>query len=281
MSIVTQHVDSPLGRWTHSEWRPAHLAGIVEMMGYFEGEPAHPRERVFPHGRLELFVHLSDCYSVVEGTRTERCPVACISGLISSSMVVQAPPGGSRVLGMRLHPAGAYALLGMPLSELAGITVDLRDLAGVAADELVERCQAATSAEERLQVAARWVAERVARSPRAEPSIAWTAAQIEIAQGAVSIGHLRERTGLSARRLVAAFREQIGAPPKLFARIHRVRRVLAMLNQGAGPLADIALDAGYYDQPHMNAEFRELTGLAPSEFIAATRYPGSISLAES
>ena len=145
MSIVTRQVDSPLGRWTHSEWSPAHLAGIVEMIGYFEGEPAHPRERVFPHGRLELFVHLSECYSVVEGTRTERCPVACVSGLISCSMVVQAPPGGSRVLGMRLHPTGAYALLGMPLSELAGITVDLRDLAGVAADELVKRCHAATS----------------------------------------------------------------------------------------------------------------------------------------
>lgn len=280
MSIVTRRVDSPLGRWTHSEWSPAHLTGIVESIGYFAGEPAHPRERVFPNGRLELIVHLGERYSLVDGSRTELCPVACFTGLISSSMVVQAPPGGSRVLGLRLHPAGAYALLGRPLSELSGLTVDLRDLLGCAADELVERCHEAASAEERLRVTARWVAERVARSRRVEPPIAWTASQIERAQGAVSIGRLRERVGLSSRRLVAAFREQIGVAPKLFARIHRVHRVLAALHGGAGPLADVALDAGYYDQPHMNAELRELTGLAPSEFLAATRYPGSISLAE-
>ncbi len=284
MSIVTRRVDSALGRWTYSEWQPAHLAGFVESIGCFEGEPAHPRERVFPHGRLELMVHLGARYRPAGGSPADLYPVACFSGLMSSAAVVEAPPGGSRVLGVRLHPAGAYALLGRPLSELADVNVDLRVLVGSAADELVERCHEATSAEERLRIAARWVAERVAQSRRVEPSIAWTAAQIERSRGAVSIGRLRERTGLSARRLVAAFREQIGAAPKLFARIHRVRNVLGMLSGSAGPpaaLADIALDAWFYDQPHMNAELRELTGLAPGELLAATRYPDSISLAES
>ena len=281
MSIVTTRVDSSLGRWTYSEWRPAHLAGMVESLGYFDGEPAHPRERAFPNGRLDLILHLSERYRLVDGARTELCPVACFTGQLSSSIVVEAPPGGSRVLGVRLHPAGAYALLGMPLSEVSGITVDLRDLLGSAADELVERCHGAVSAEERLRVAARWLAERIAKSRRVEPPIAWTAAEIERAHGAVSIAGLRERIGMSGRRLVAAFREQIGVAPKLYARIRRVQRVLALLNEGAGSLADLALDAGYYDQPHMNAELRELTGLAPSEFLTAMRYPGSVSLAES
>lgn|SRR6185295_5911533 len=280
MSIVTRHVDSSLGRWTHSEWQPAHLAGLVENISYFEGEPAHPRERAFPNGRLELIVHLGERYRAVEPGGAEAFPVACFSGLMSSAIVVEAPPGGSRVLGMRLHPAGAFALLGRPLSDLAGITVDLRDLVGRAADELVERCHEAASAEERLQVTARWVAELVARSRPAEPAISWTAARIEQAGGAVSIGRLRERTGLSERRLVAAFRDQIGVAPKLYARIHRVRRLLSMLHEGAAPLTEIAIDAGYYDQPHMNAELRELTGFSPSELLAATRYPGSASVAE-
>ena len=45
-----------------------------------------------------------------------------------------------------------------------------------------------------------------------------------------------------------------------------------MLQKGERPLIDVAQAAGYYDQPHMNAEFRELSGLAPREFLAA-RYP--------
>jgi AraC-like DNA-binding protein len=53
-----------------------------------------------------------------------------------------------------------------------------------------------------------------------------------------------------------------------------------MLNSGASSLADIAADAGYYDQPHMNAEFRELSGFSPREFLAAVCYAGSTSIAE-
>lgn len=99
-------------------------------------------------------------------------------------------------------------------------------------------------------------------------------------EGAVSISELRERTGLTKTRLARAFREQIGVPPKLYARILRFRRLLGLLNQGAGPLADLAFDAGYYDQPHMNAEFRELSGLTPREFLASSRYANSVSLVE-
>jgi AraC-like DNA-binding protein len=113
-----------------------------------------------------------------------------------------------------------------------------------------------------------------------EPAVAWVAAEIERREGAVSIGELRERTGLSKTRLATLFRAQIGAPPKQYARILRFRRVLSRLQTGAAPLADLALDAGYYDQPHMNAEFRELSGFSPREFLAARRYPGSVSLAE-
>jgi AraC-like DNA-binding protein len=53
-----------------------------------------------------------------------------------------------------------------------------------------------------------------------------------------------------------------------------------MVNAGADSLAGVALAAGYYDQPHMNAEFRELSGFSPREFLAARRYPESVSVAE-
>jgi hypothetical protein len=39
-------------------------------------------------------------------------------------------------------------------------------------------------------------------------------------------------------------------------------------------LVDVALAAGSYDQPHFNADFRELTGLSPRELLAA-RHPSA------
>ena len=44
-----------------------------------------------------------------------------------------------------MTPAGAYALFARPMHELAGLTVDLEDVAGSAAAELAEECHAAPS----------------------------------------------------------------------------------------------------------------------------------------
>ncbi len=70
---------------------------------------------------------------------------------------------------------------------------------------------------------------------------------------------------------MTAFRDQIGVAPKLYARIVRFSRAAGMLEAGSGPLTDVALAAGYYDQPHMNTEFRALSGLTPREFAARAR----------
>jgi hypothetical protein len=48
--VTTRTIDSPLGRWTHAEARPAHLARVVESIWYFDGVVAERRERVFPSG---------------------------------------------------------------------------------------------------------------------------------------------------------------------------------------------------------------------------------------
>jgi AraC-like DNA-binding protein len=105
-----------------------------------------------------------------------------------------------------------------------------------------------------------------------DPAIAWAAGRIEQSGGAVSIAELRQQTGLSKTRLAEAFREQIGLAPKVYSRVVRFRSAAALLQKGAEPLVEVALAAGYYDQPHMNAEFRDLSGLSPTEFLAA-RYP--------
>jgi AraC-like DNA-binding protein len=51
--------------------------------------------------------------------------------------------------------------------------------------------------------------------------------------------------------------------------------VLDQLRGEPGRLVDVALAAGYYDQAHMNADFRELAGLSPTEFLAVRFAEGS------
>jgi methylphosphotriester-DNA--protein-cysteine methyltransferase len=272
VATATQRTEDALGTWTLTEARPAHLAGLVESVWCFEGAIPHPHERHFPNGLVGIVVQLDAPFHVVKDGTRQRCATTCLSGIQTGAMVIEAPTRLSRVLGVRLSPAGAYMVAGGSLSEASGRVVDLEDLVGRAASELAERCDEAGSPSDRVRCAAEWVSRRIARSPRLDPRIAWAAARIEESHGSVAITHLESQTRLSKKRLIESFREQIGVAPKLYARIVRFRRALTLLHEGRSSLAHVALAAGYYDQPHMNRELRELGGLAPSDFLAASRY---------
>jgi methylphosphotriester-DNA--protein-cysteine methyltransferase len=280
VSIQIERNDSPLGRWLMARWAPRHLAGVVERIWYFEGSLTHLRERHFPDGRLEMVVHLGKRYRQVLGDRTELFAPTCLSGLLLGPDVIEAPPGPSAVLGVSFHPAGAFAVLGCPLSDLTGLSVDLEDVVAGKAYELAERCAAARTPRERVRVAAAWIEGQVRAHAAPDPAVAWMAGEIERRAGSVAIRDLRDRTGWSKTRMTALFRSQIGVPPKTLARVLRFRRALELVNDATLGLAEIALAAGYYDQPHFNTDFRELSGFRPTEYLARHRYPESPSLAE-
>jgi len=271
MQLVRRTGESASGAWTYHEHRPAHLAGLVDLLWHFEGPTIHERKRVFPNGRVELLVNLGEPYHVVDGAGRERLDAAWVGGILTRPQVVR-QPRWQRVLGVRLHPAGAYALLRCPMRELSEQSVDLHDLVGRAAEELVGRCHDVRSVAARFQVVVGWVAERMASAAQPDDAIVWVARRIDRSAGTAPIAALRVDAGLSRTRLVGTFREQIGVAPKFYARLVRFRRVLALLQEGAAPLTDVALDAGYYDQPHMNVDFRALSGMAPRDFLAA-RHP--------
>lgn len=226
-------------------------------------------------------MHLGPVYAHVEADRIEPFPVACAAGLLLGPDVIEAPPGWSAVLGIRLHPVGAFAVLGHSLETLTGITVDLEDLVGGEARRLTDRCIEAGTPEERLRTAAAWIEAKARSGAAADDGVEWMARTIERRAGIVRIGELTERTGWSSTRLTETFRAQVGVTPKRFARIVRFRRALDLVVRHEGPLSEVALDAGYYDQPHFNAEFREMSGFTPSAYRAAHRFPESPSLVES
>jgi AraC-like DNA-binding protein len=273
MRISTLNNNTLLGSWTYSEWRPPHLAGLVDVIWYFKGPTSSARKRVLPNGMVEMLVNFGEPYRTISGAGPELLKKAWLAGLQSGPMVCEQPPRQD-VMGVRLCPAGAYALLNGPMREISELTVDLEDLVGRTADELEGRCYGAASIEERLRRAADWVAQRVTKSRGVDPAVAWAAGRIEQSGGSVSIAELRRQTGLSKTRLAEAFRDQIGLAPKLYARVVRFRRAAELLQKGAEPLVEVALTVGYYDQPHMNAEFRELSGLSPREFLAARYLTG-------
>lgn len=86
-------------------------------------------------------------------------------------------------------------------------------------------------------------------------------------RGRVTIEALAYDAGLSRRQLERRFLLEVGAPPKLYARIARFNHVLELLAESLAPdWPDIAYLCGYYDQAHLIREFRRFTGQTPGAY---------------
>ena len=268
VQITSSRHDSSAGRYTFHAATSTRLAGLVDVIWHSAGVAHSPRDCHVPTGTVELLVNLGDPFRLVEPAGAEVFAKTWLAG-VQWGPVVTEQPRRHAVLGVRLRPAAAHALLGCPLAEVSGVVADLRDLVGPSADDLAERCGNVRSVAACVEVAEAWVAARLARARAVDAAVAWAAAEIERTGGGVSIAALRAATGFSRTRLAARFREQVGVTPKLYARIIRFRGALALLASGAGSLADIAAAAGYYDQAHMNAEVRAMSGVTPGRLLLA------------
>ncbi|MGF1466720.1 MAG: DUF6597 domain-containing transcriptional factor [Sandaracinaceae bacterium] len=267
-----QRGSSPRGAWLYASWRPASLAPFVDHLWGYAGPTIHSRKRIFPNGCVELIVNLGEPYAVPTESGEEPLPRAWLSGPFTGPLVVR-QPAWQHCVAARLRPAGAFAVLGGPVREVTGLSVDLRDVLGLEIAPLQDRCAALGDVEAQLRALAAWLRLRTASARPIEAPIAWAIRELDASSGSCPIGRLRERTGLSKARFVAGFRDGAGLPPKLYGRIVRFRGVLSRLQeQGAGRIASVAVDSRFYDQPHLNAEFRSLAGMTPTQFILA-RHP--------
>jgi AraC-like DNA-binding protein len=63
-----------------------------------------------------------------------------------------------------------------------------------------------------------------------------------------------------------------------FWRLRRFHRALAAVQRGGVRNAELALELGYYDQAHLNREFRAFTGMSPSASRGAKAGPNHLAL---
>jgi AraC family transcriptional regulator len=66
-----------------------------------------------------------------------------------------------------------------------------------------------------------------------------------------------------------SFRAKTGISLGAFQRVQRLTCLSLALRHGKMPLATLAAEFGYCDQPHMNAEFRAAFGISPGRYRRA------------
>ena len=194
---------------------------------------------------------------LIDGERRES-----FAGGLRRSQVTTEHAGWSYGMHIGLVPWAAYALLGIPMHELAETTVPLE---GVLPRELAERLEDAATWDDRFALLDDVLARRLNDARTASPGVVWAWEQLRSADGQARVGSLAEELGWSRKRLVARFREQVGLPPKAVARLLRFERARRLAGQMSW--AELALECGFADQPHLISEFQAFTGRAPETFL--------------
>jgi transcriptional regulator GlxA family with amidase domain len=160
----------------------------------------------------------------------------------------------------------------MAQSEIAGRTLPLDCLLGPAVNVFVAELHDAIDWQQRFALLDQFIARRFERARYLHDTVRQVWHGLTRSKGAASITDLAEDAGVSRRHLAKLFRAEIGATPKTMARILRFEHARHMA--GTVPRlgwANIADAAGYADQAHLVREFRELSGLSPTDLLRKDR----------
>ena len=266
-----RHESAALGRLEQAE-RAAHplLAGIVRRYcGYDHECVGTTRRREVAQDEVTIILSLGPLLRVGGPGHPEDRYGSFVAALKDTYAITE-HDGLLRGIEVDLSPLGAHMLFGVAMHELSSkLVLPLEDVLGVAAGELVERLAGTPGWSTRFGILDRFIIERVQRARRPSPDVDWAWRRMRATGGLLPVGELARELGCSRRHLIWRFREQVGPAPKTAARLVRFQRTVRMLERhDVGRFAEIAQRCGYYDQAHMNREFRELAGTAPGDFVA-------------
>ncbi len=95
--------------------------------------------------------------------------------------------------------------------------------------------------------------------------------KIHLTKGTIKIKDLANTLYISQDPFEKRFRRVVGTSPKQFSSIIRMESIISRRQQKQ-KLNEIVFDAGYFDQPHFNKDFKLFTGQTPADFFKSPSF---------
>lgn len=264
-------------------YRPcAALADYVDYYGYWERAAGEPhRSRALPRGAATVVIDVSGRQHVDffagDGRTRLAVPPAFVAGAGTASYVTGID-AKQTVMTVHFRTAGAAAFVDGGMGALENLCVGLAEVWGPPAAALHEQLQTASSVPRRIALVESFLLSRKRTQLGDEIT---TVLRAVASDPAVRISQVRADLGWSPRKLTERFRAEVGLAPKAYQRVRRLQAALRRLDGGSDRGADIAADLGYFDQAHFVRDFREFTGMTPTQYAARRSWlPSHVELGQ-
>jgi AraC-like DNA-binding protein len=248
-------------------------AGVVrDYIGYEEWTGGGFLRREVARCGVALILGFGDTMDVFDGevgTGARRLAAFVVGNQTRSS--VTGVTGHQLGVQVELCASGVLALLG-EVEAYNDTVVPLDEALGADGPRLLDRLAGAPTWEARLDLLDDWFAGR--DFPPLSPEVVWLRRQLVTSKGNARVEPLMDETGWSRRHLTERFRRQLGLTPKAYARLLRFQYANALLmeRRAGRTLADVAMEAGYYDQSHLTRDFAALAGTTPGAFAVNAEF---------
>jgi len=250
------------------------LSNFVDLFWFYDGySPGpHSKERLMPDGSIELVINLKEdearVYDRENLNKYTRLPGALLCGPHSSFFVIDTAQQAS-VIGIHFKPGGAFPFFKMPASELHNLHVSLEDVWGHEAGLLRDRLLEAQTPQKKIHVLEQCLLEQAFKPLERHRAVDCALGLFRNIHTAPAIADLADEIGISSRRFIQLFSNEVGLTPKIFARVRRFQNVLLQLrNAHEIEWADLAAGCGYFDQAHFIHDFKEFSGINPTTYLA-------------
>ena len=165
------------------------------------------------------------------------------------------------------QPTGLHRMFSAPMDELTNTHQEARAVLGSAIDELADRLSEGRTFEDRVRIANAYFVRCSSKVPPPD-RITSAAMSVLSRRGRIQVPALAEQACMSSRHFERRFTQQIGLPPKLYARIARFESALeSKALRTDESWTEITNRLGYFDQMHLIKDFKEFSGEVPTSLI--------------
>jgi AraC-like DNA-binding protein len=249
------------------------LNNFVELFWFYVGFPKRPhkKERLMPDGSVELVINLNEdesrIYDREHLDKCDRLPGTLVCGPHSGFFVIDTAEQDS-VMGIHFKPGGAFPFFSAPVDELHNLHVSLEDLWGPEAGLLRERLLEAPTPEKKFQVLETSLLAQAWKPLERHRAVGFALGLFRNIHTAPAIADVTDQIGISSRRFIQLFSNEVGLTPKLFCRVRRFQQVLKKIHTGAEiDWIDLAISCGYFDQAHFIHDFNAFSGINPTTYL--------------
>lgn len=257
----------PLDRFVRSLW----YASIPSV--------DHRRERILPTGQTQVILSLArdfllDC---PENAPAAAGPAAQVVGGRSVHEIIDTSDLAC-LIGIVFLPGGFPPFAAGAADQFTNRSVNLEAVWGMGVRALRDRLRELRTPKSRLGCVEAFLIDRLSLFPGSptagfSPAVRYALRRFHELPGA-AVRDVARETGWSERRFSQVFREHVGFSPSVWRRILRFQRAVRRLHiRPEIPLAELAVDCGYYDQSHFANDFKSFAGIDATTYMTARSTP--------